>query len=330
MTTIQDIAKHAKVSKSTVSRVLNESSVVNTETRLAVEQAITALNYRPNLMAQSLASGRSMTIGIVTQKIGSPFYDSIAQGVIEGLNNTGYSPIFVDGQLHHSTESEVIKALVGRKVDGLVLIGGRTPVTDLEQLKEKLPTILVAREVAGWENRSVCVDNELAGYEATMHLIELGHRAIALIHGIKDQPDAIQRQKGYCRALEKANIVFNPSLIYQADFSAQSGVLAINSLLGSGVYFSAVFAENDMMAMGARLGLSRHGIRVPEDVSIVGFDDQAEVAFMTPPLTTMRQPAVEMGKSAASAVLHAIRDERFEIPNHLIELQRRESVARVR
>ena len=330
MTTIQDIAKHANVSKSTVSRVLNASSVVNTETREAVEQAMAALNYRPNVLAQNLANGRSMTIGIVTQNIGSPFYDSVAQGVIEGLANTGYSPIFVDGQWHKNTEIEVIQTLIGRQVDGLVLIGGDIQAAEVDQLKTRLPIILVARQLPGWECQSVCVDNELAGYEATKHLIEHGHRSIALIHGIKEQPDAVNRLEGYKRALHESNIKFDSNLVFQADFSAQSGVMAVTSLITRGVNFTAIFAENDMMAMGARLGLSRYGFRVTDDISVVGFDDQAEAAFMTPPLTTMRQPAVQMGKSAAAALLHSIRGEQFYIPLLPIALQQRESVAHLR
>lgn len=329
-TTIQDIADWAKVSKSTVSRVLNNSSAVNQDKRSAVLKAMEALGYEPNVFARSLAGGQSMTIGILTQNIGSPFYDSVAQGVIGGLSGTGYSPILVDGQWQQSTESEVIRTLLGRKVDGLVLIGGNTPVKELNELRDRLPTIVVARELVGWENQCIYIDNVEAGYQATKHLIDFGHRDIALIRGIKDQPDAMKRFEGYTKALADAGIEFDSDLIYQGDFSAQSGVLAVNTMLARSTHFSAIFAANDMVAFGARLALHRHGIRVPEDVSIIGFDDQAESAFMTPPLTTMRQPAVEMGAAAASALLKLIHGESTELPKLPVELQRRESVARIR
>ncbi len=329
-TTIQDIADRAKVSKSTVSRVLNNSSAVHQDKRSAVLEAMKVLGFEPNVFARSLAGGQSMTIGILTQNIGSPFYDSVAQGVIEGLAGTGYSPIFVDGQWQQSTETEVIRTLLGRKVDGLVLIGGKVPVSELNQLRDRLPTIVVARQLAGWENQCIFVDNVEAGYQATRHLIDLGHRNIALVRGIKDHPDAIQRFEGYSKALADAGIEFDSELIYQGDFTAQSGVVAVNSLLARGTHFSAIFAANDMVAFGARLALHRHGIRVPEDVSIIGFDDQAEAAFMTPPLTTMRQPAVEMGTAAASALVKLICGESFELPKLTVELQQRESVARLR
>lgn len=329
MTTIQDIAKRANVSKSTVSRVLNKSSVVNKAKRDAVMQAVEALDFRPNFMAQSLAGGRSMTVGVVTQNIGSPFYDTISQGVISGLAESGYSPIFVDGQWQHTTQSNVIETLLGRSVDGIALIGGAVPVAELDSLRKRLPTIVLARKLDGWENHCISVDNVDAGYQATKHLIEFGHRNIALIHGVRDQPDAIDRCQGYMKALTDAGISVNPQLICEGDFTGQSGVLAVASLLNRGVQFSAIFAANDMVAFGARMALHRQGIRVPDDVSIVGFDDQAEAAFMTPPLTTMRQPATEMGVAGASALIKLIKGEPYEIPNLPVTLKKRESVARL-
>ena len=271
-----------------------------------------------------------MTIGVVTQNIGSPFYDAVAQGVIKGLAGTGYSPIFVDGQWQQTVETEVVQTLLGRRVDGLVIIGGDAPVDQLNELRERLPTIVVARELADWGNQCICVDNVEGGYQATKHLIEAGHRDIVLIRGIKEHPDAIQRFQGYTKALAESGIKLNSDLVYQGDFSAQSGVLAVNSLLTRGIHFSAIFASSDTIAFGARLALHRHGIRVPEEVSIVGFDDQAQAAFMTPPLTTMRQPGCEMGEAASSAIFSLISGESYTLPKLPVELQCRESVARLR
>ncbi|MEP3480026.1 MAG: LacI family DNA-binding transcriptional regulator [Fuerstiella sp.] len=329
MATIQDIAKRANVSKATVSRVINNTTPVAGRTRDAVVAAMKDLKFQPNMMARSLAGGRSMTVGIVTQKIGSPFYDTIAQGVISGLSNTGYSPILVDGQWESSTSSEVIATLLGRNVDGLILIGGDLPAANLQKLHDRLPTVLVARELKDWSGPCVHVDNETAGYRATRHLIQLGHRSIAVIRGIEGHPNAVDRVDGYRRALDEANIPFNDDLIVSGDFSAQSGILGIEFLLNQGIRFTGVFAANDMAAFGARLALHRNGLRVPEDVSVVGFDDQAESAFMTPPLTTMRQPATEMGQHSA-AILIAALDGR-KVPEQRLEIQlvSRESVARM-
>ena len=136
---------------------------------------------------------------------------------------------------------------------------GDVPVSELNALRDRLPTIVVGRQLEGWNDQCIYVDNVRAGYEATKHLIDFGHRDIALIHGITDQPDAVQRYEGYRQALADANIEFNADLVYHGDFSGQSGVLAVNSLLARGVRFSAIFAANDMVAFGARLALHRHG-----------------------------------------------------------------------
>ena len=327
--TIQDIAERAQVSKATVSRVLNNSSAVAKTKREAVMKAIEDLGFRPNMMARSLAGGRSMTIGVVTQNIGSPFYDAIAQGVVSGLAGTGYSPIFGDGQWQPSKESSAVKTLLGRQVDGLVLIGGSVELSEMNALRSKIPIITAARWLAGWDDQSIHIDNVEAGYQATKHLIEFGHREIGIIRGIEDHTDAIQRFEGYTKALAEAGIEFKPDLIFQGDFSAQSGVMAVNSWLARSTYFSAIFAANDTVAYGARLALHRHGIRVPEDVSIIGFDDQAESAYVTPPLTTMHQPAAEMGACAANAIVKLIQGEKYTLPKLPVQLVRRESVARL-
>lgn len=325
--TIQDIAKTAQVSKSTVSRVLNGTAAVHPDKRKAVLQATERLGFAPNSLARSLAKGRSMTIGVLTQNIGSPFYDAISQGVIAGLGGTGYSPLFMDGQWQRSVEVDAIRALLGRRVDGLVLIGGDVAARELATLCADLPTVVVARQLAHERLHCIHADNVAGGDLATRHLIEHGHRQIAMIRGIDHHPDAIDRFTGYRKALAAAGIELDPELVCEGDFSAASGVRAVDALIASDRRFSAVFAANDMTAFGARLALHRHGRRVPQDVSLVGFDDQAEAAFVTPPLTTVRQPAIEMGEQASRGLLALIAGEPFEPRPLEVELQVRESVA---
>lgn len=329
-TTITDIARLAKVSKSTVSRVLNESSPVHPEKREAVLAAMERLNYHPNQVARSLAGGSSMTLGVVTQNIGSPFYDSVTQGVIHGLAGTGFSPLFADGQWDPQLESAAIQTLLNRNVDGLIMVGGKLDGRELEKLRRGKPTIAVARYARGWKGPSIAIDNFAAALEVTRYLIRAGHRRIAHIMGIPDHQDALDRYRGYCEAYQETSLERDPELVAEGNFSSQSGVLAVESFLYRGVSFSAIFAANDEMAMGARLALYRRGIRVPEDVSIIGFDDQPSSAYMTPPLTTVRQPAVEMGTASAEALLKLLANEPFETPELKAELVIRESVARVR
>ncbi len=324
--TIEDIAKRANVSKSTVSRVLNGSAVVNHQKQAAVHQAVIDLNYTPNMFAQGLASGKSMTLGILTQNIGSPFYDSVAQGVIEGLAGSGYSPTVIDRRWEQTRDAASIETLISRKVDGILIVGGDMSASELQSYKKQLPIIVAAREVEGFEGQCVSVNNKKIGYLATKHLLEQRHTRIAFIHGIEGHPDAQNRFAGHLEALEEAGISRSDELVYQGDFSGHAGLRAVNHLLDQGIRFSAIVAANDMVAFGARLALYRRSIGVPDDVSIIGCDDQAEAAFMTPPLTTMRQPSYEMGFVASKALLSLIGNEDYEWPELAPELQIRESV----
>ena len=324
--TIQDIARVAGVSKSTVSRVLNGSAPVHPGKRDSVLDAITRLGFQPDIVAQSLANGRSMTFGVLTQIMGSPFYDTIAQGVIVGLESTGYSPIFADGQWETDKQREAIRALLGRRVDGLFLIGGDVPADQILDMCGDIPTVIVARRLRA-PHVCVHIDNVAGGYMATQHLIDHGHTRIAIIEGLEEHPDARGRSNGYHSALREAGIPSAPELILGGDFSAESGERAANQLIESGIPFTAIVCANDMTALGARLALYRHGLRVPDDVSLVGYDNQKEVAFMTPPLTTIHQPARKMGMTAAATMLTLIAEEFAESSMVVPELIVRESVA---
>ena len=323
--TISDIAFKANVSKSTVSRVINGTTKVNQEKQDAVLAAMKEMNFQPNVFAQGLASGNSKTIGVVTQNIGSPIYDSISQGVLQSLIQSTYSPIFADGQWQSDVGHAAVETLLGRKVDGLIVIGSVLPRDELDRVNAILPTVVVGREIEGWKNQCLFIDNEQAGYDATRHLLELGHRQIAHITGIKDHQDSVRRMDGYRRALTEAGIAIDEELICEGHFDGNSGVMAIQNLLNKSKSFSAIFAANDMMAFGARLALHRRGLRVPDDISIIGFDDQAEAAFVTPPLTTVRQPAQEMGQAAADALVNLIGGRDYDMPSLLTKIVVRES-----
>ena len=326
-TTIQDIAKRAKVSKSTVSRVLNGTTPVAKEKRQAVLEAAEALGFKPNVFARSLASGRSMTIGVVTQNLGSPFYDAISQGVIAGLEDSGYSPLFADGRWREDVERDAIRSLLGRRVDGLVFIGGQVSSAELKSMCGAIPRVVIGRRLPESQHCCFYVDNVEGGYLATQHLIEHGHQHIAHIKGLRHHPDAKDRLAGYRKALKEAEIPFRSKLVLDGDFSGNGGLAAIETLLDNSVSFTAIFAANDMTAMGARLALYRSGRSVPSDVSIVGYDDQAEATFTTPPLTTIHQPALQLGEQASRAVLDMIQGETIPSRAFHAELVKRDSVA---
>jgi LacI family transcriptional regulator len=301
--TIHDIAREAGVSPSTVSRVLNGTVPVASSKRDAVLAVVEKLNYRPNVIAQGLARGRTAAIGVVTQSVASPFYGEILRGVEQGLLGSGYHSVFASGNWLTEQELAAFDLLSGRRVDGLVVLPGTISDEQLRRSAEELPLIVVGRRIAGLESQCLYIDDERAAYEATCYLIELGHQRIAHIAGPETHHDAVERRRGYLRALSEAGLPHDEQLVVAGDYTEQSGLLALQSLLSRNTIFTAIFAANDQMAYGARLGLYRHGIRVPEDVSLVGFDDLISSAYTTPPLTTVRQPLIELGRAASEAVL---------------------------
>ncbi len=330
--TILDIAEKANVSPSTVSRVLRGSAEVAGAKREAVMQAVEELQYRPNIFAQSLASGQSMTIGVLTQNFGSPFYDGILQGILMGLESTDYWPMFADGRWQPTAEQRALHLLLDRRVDGLVIIGGQLSSDKLQAIAQETPLIIVARNVTELPENCIYVNNFIGGYAATKYLMEMGHRDIAHITAPSVNQIAIddvyQRYLGYEQAIQDAGWQVDPRLVVEGNLQQQSGVLAIDMLLSRGRPFSAIFAANDQMAFGARLALYRRGIRVPEDVSLVGFDDEPFAPYMVPPLTTVRQPAVTIGQAAARAMLDLLNQKKPQLPVFDPELITRESVTR--
>ena len=326
--TIQDIAERANVSISTVSRVLNKTAPVAEETRKRIANIIDELGYKPNLFAQRLAGGQSRTIGVLTQLIGSPFYDVILRGVLEGIDGSDYSPLFADGGWDAEKDKVALNMFLQRQVDGLILLDGHSPEEDIREIAKQIPIIIVGREIPGLESQCIPFDDFEASRKATNFLIESGHRQIAHIAGMKNHEDALERREGYLAALRESGIAPNDELIIDGDFTESSGVVAAEMLLMRGNHFSAIFAANDQMAYGARLALYRRGIRVPEDVSLVGFDDQAPSAYMVPPLSTIRRTPLEIGEAAGEALMQLIKGKSPHLPKFCSELMVRESVIR--
>lgn len=332
--TIQDIAREAQVSPSTVSRVLSGNAPVAPSKREAVLIAIEELDYRPNVFAQSLASGQSLTIGVLTQNFGNPFYDGILSGILQALESTPYSPIFGDGRWQTAVEKRALQTLIDRQVDGLIVVGGLSTEVEMLAYARQVPLIVVARNIPGMEAQCLHVDNKTAAYKATCYLLEMGHRHIAhvavpMYYG-GPITDVYQRYEGYLQALAEYGIEPDPQLVVSGDLSRQSGLMALETLVGRERPFTAIFATNDQMATGVRLGLHRRGLRVPEDVSLIGFDDESISAYLTPPLTTVRQPAIEMGLAAAPALIDLINGKQQIFDVFQAELVIRESVARRR
>jgi LacI family transcriptional regulator len=215
-----------------------------------------------------------------------------------------------------------------RQVDGLILLNGIVSNEILIDIAERVPTIIVGRTIAELKGQCLAFDDFEAARKATQYLIDSGHRRIAHISGLPNHEDSIDRRNGYLFALDKAGIAPDSNLIIDGDFTEPSGMMAVEMLMMRGNNFSAIFAANDQMAFGARLALSRRGMRVPEDVSIVGFDDQAPAAYMIPPLTTIRRMPLEVGEAAGRALVDLVRGKNILLPEFHSTLMIRESVIR--
>jgi LacI family transcriptional regulator len=312
------------VSPSTVSRVLNNTVPVADAKREAVLNVVESLGYRPNAVAQELARGHSHAIGVLPQGIANPFYSQVLKGVEQGLRGSAYYPLFASGE-QAPEEKVALEQLLSHRVDALILIGGHLEDDDLLRLSQRLPLVAVGRRIRGLEHRCMRVENDDGGYQATRHLLDRGHRRIAHITGLPWHADAVARREGYERALAEAGIAVDGRLVVEGDFEEPSGLAGTERLLGAGAAFTAIFAGNDRMAYGAGLALLRRGLQVPRDVSLVGFDDQPSAAYAWPPLTTLRQPTVEMGLAAAQAVVDELQGRGFVLPSFRTELVTRES-----
>jgi LacI family transcriptional regulator len=328
VTTLAMVAAAAGVSPSTVSRIINGSADVTPARRAAVEAAIAQLNFRPNPAARGLAGGRSMTVGVVTQAIDSPYYGEGLRGIESALQAVGYAPLFMSGQWRGEEEARCIAQLLARRVDGIIVFAGRLGDKELAAYARQVPVVVTGRKLRGSGLFSLTVDDRQGAALATRHLLELGHRRIAFIAGPPDHADAIERMEGYKQALDEAHIRFDPALVAQGDFHEAGGGRAVDELIAAGTPFTALFCANDQMAHGAYLALFRKGLRIPDEVSVVGFDDLLASAYMLPPLTSIRQSVLALGQCSAQALLQMIGGQRPRVTLPPVQLVVRESTRR--
>ena len=319
------VAKAAQVSPSTVSRILNGTARVSADKRKAVDEAIARLEFRPNPVARGLAGGKTLSVGVLTQSIDSPYYGEGLRGIEGVLNAAGYIPIFVCGHWNLPDEKRCLEVLLSRRVDGMIVFAGQLDNDSLLQVSQHIPLVLHGRQLNAPGVISLNFDNFEGARMATRHLIELGHRRIAHISGDFNHGDALERFEGYRKALEEKGIPYDPTLVVAGQYHEASGLMAANHLIENNLMFTAIFAANDQMALGAMLGLYRKRFRVPDDVSVVGFDDLAGSLYSIPPLTTVRQPVFDLGKCAAECMLSLLNHQTPTVSLPLAQLVVRES-----
>ena len=332
MPTIKEVSRRANVSASTVSRVLNGTVPVAEETRRRVLEAVRELDYRPNAFARSLATNRSGGIGVSVNDLSSPFYGAIVRGIEQEAEAAGMHLLVSSGHADEEKERRALEFLLERRPDVLIVHLEAMPDLELIELMEAdVPIVLVGRYLADAEERCVWLDNETGGQLATHHLIDHGHTRIAHITGPLWFPDSRARLLGHRRALDRAGIAFDERLQVEGDFLEEGGYRAAKRLLDRRVDFTAIASANDQMASGAMQALREACIRIPDDISVIGYDDVLFARYLTPTLSTVRQPLEEMGRAATRIALALLEGAEEEVM-HKFEptLVARESVRALR
>jgi DNA-binding LacI/PurR family transcriptional regulator len=306
--TIRDVAERAGVSHQTVSRVINGHDLVSAETRRRVEEAIRELNYVPSPIARGLNSNRTHNIGLVSTNISDHFFAEVAAGAEIEARRHGYCLVIASVEGHaEADERAYLRLMLERRVEGLIVARPRLPIST-DQVGPPLEVPLVAIASSQSPGLTVVdVDNRRGGLDAVSFLLARGHTRIATITGPTVWPSARARLEGYRDALRQAGITLDPSLVERASgWGLEDGQAAMARLLARQARFTALFAYSDLIAIGAIRELRAARLRVPEDVSVVGYDDIPVAAFLEPPLTTVSQPMREVGERAASLLLGAI------------------------
>jgi LacI family transcriptional regulator len=314
MATIREVSRHARVSPATVSRVLNETVPVAEDTRQRVLDAVKELDYKPNVFARGLTTNRSGGIGVVLNEISSPFYTGLIGGIEKVIEEEGGHLMVSSGHVDATMEREAVAFLKQHRSDALIVQVDAASDADLLSWAESgPPLIIIGRCVAELRDECVYLDNDKGGFLATQYLIDQHHRRVAHISGPLRAQDGRARLQGYQRALKANGLPFDPSFVVEGDFSEAGGQLAMTRLLERKLGLSAVFAGNDQMALGALTALKDAGYRVPDDVSLVGYDDVLFARYLSPALTTVRQPLFEMGEAAARLAVAKSRGREAEV-----------------
>lgn len=307
MSNIRDVAREAGVSVATVSRALSNPEKVAKKSLEKVHNAIAKMDYRPNMLARNFRSARSYAIVVLVPDIANPFYSLVIRSIEDRAQQKGYAVLLGDTRGTPERELEYIRRVETRLADGLIQLRPHSSTS-----ANVIPPDIASVNVCGCETTtgpSIRIDNRGAARTMVNYLISLGHRRIGVISGLKDNPHAIDRLAGYKESLKEAGIAFDKDLVAEGDFTMWSGLNAAAQFCHMKEPPTAVFCMNDEMALGAIQTLKGHGFKVPEDISVTGFDDIAYAKYCDPSLTTISQPAEEMGKMAMDMLLRIIEGE---------------------
>jgi LacI family transcriptional regulator len=327
---MRDVARQAGVSITTVSHVINNSRAVSNGARQRVETAMLELGYKPNTLARSLRRQQTHTIGMIVPDSANPFFAEIARGIEDASFKQNYNVVLCNTEGDLEKQISYTNVLIQNQVAGIVFVAAGVSTELVEDLQRRqVPLVVVDREVPDVAVDTVLTDHYQGGRLATQHLVDLGHRRIACIPAGSELSPSSDRVTGYQDVLRENGLAVDEALIVRGDFQYKSGFEAAQQLLALAEPPTAVFASNDLMAVGCISAATQQGLRVPEDLSVVGFDDVRLASFTNPPLTTIAQPKREIGTLAVEMLLTRINDLSAPIRYERLdtELQVRRSTA---
>ncbi len=321
MATMKDIARLAGVSTSTVSHVINKTRFVSEEISERVNSAAKELNYAPSALARSLKMNRTRTIGMLVTTSTNPFFGEVVKGVERSCYHQNYNLILCNTEGDTERMKASIDTLLQKRVDGLILMCSTLEGEKLDIFDQypSIPVVVMDWGPMHFESDKIQDNSFLGGYLATKHLIESGHKEIGCITGPLNRHQALMRYEGYKKALKEHHIAINPDWIVESDFECDGGAKSLEVLMSRGALPTSLFVCNDMMAMGAINVAHEKGIHVPNDLSIIGYDDIHIAKFMSPSLTTIHQPKYRLGKAAVETLLAKI--EKTSLAADIVQLE---------
>jgi DNA-binding LacI/PurR family transcriptional regulator len=316
--TMRDLAQDLGVSVSTVSRALNNRSVISAETRARVWKAVEASGYIKNNLARGLALKTSHLIGVMVSDISNPFFSEIARGVHDVARGKSYVIALCNTERRVENEEIFSRTLLENQIAGLIFVGGAMGEEHLRKLRENhVPFVIAGRRSSGLSMPTVAVDNMAVGYQATQHLVGLGHRKIMFLSGPSDSATSRDRQQGHMQVMQANGYA---PLVAEGDFKMETGFSLASRLakMNQKKRPTAVFAANDMMAIGLILGLTNQGLKIPKDLAVVGCDDIPMAKLIKPTLTTIRVPMYEIGARAMDMLMALLEGKQSPIVQTLL------------
>jgi LacI family transcriptional regulator len=334
MTTIREVAKLAGVAPITVSRVINNSGYISEETRQKVEMAVSQLGYVPNTLSQSLRWKQTGVLALVLTDVTNPFWTTVARGVEDAASQAGYNVILCNTDESPKKQDSYLTALLQKRVDGVLLVPARDELDVIQRIQTlKVPLVVLDRRPSQLLVDSARCDSAQGAYQLTRLLLERGHRQIALLTGSPHVATSIDRLDGYRRALREFDLAESAEMVLYGAFTLESGQEMTRLALAMNPRPTAIFAGNNFIAIGMMQSLHEAGIRVPEEMSVVGFDDLPASLLIDPFLTVAVQPAYEMGVQALKMLINRLTGDGTSAPQEVILpveiVERRSVLARV-